>query len=488
MNHANQASLADPPPSWLDREAAMSLVAAAGDIALLIGVDGVVRDALCNDNADGIADEVASWIGRKWADIVAVESQSRVEALIRDASTSGSARRRQINHITSDGRELSIAFTAARMNGNDHGLLVVGRDTRAIASLQLRLAETQQAMERDYWQLRHVETRYRLLFQVSSEAILVVDATTYRIVDANEAAGLLFEKTPDKLVGRTFPTGVSIESTRALEDALVSARAAGRSDTIETRLGNDGPVVQLAVSCFRQDTASLFLVRLLTTGTAPVADGAHASEIVELMAGVPDGFVVTDSEGRIISTNLAFLDQVQLTGEQEARGRLLSEWIGRPGADLGVFLATLRKHGVIRLMLTGVQGAQGGTSEAEISASFNHASNPPVIGFIVRDVARRVSTGPQGARDLTTAVEQLTSLVGRVALRDLVRDTSDMVERHFIEAALQLTEDNRTAAAQVLGLSRQSLYVKLRRYNVAGGDEGGDDTLDSQPEQDRNVG
>jgi DNA-binding NtrC family response regulator len=53
-----------------------------------------------------------------------------------------------------------------------------------------------------------------------------------------------------------------------------------------------------------------------------------------------------------------------------------------------------------------------------------------------------------------------------MAMRDLIRDTTDLVERHFIEAALELTEHNRTAAAEVLGLSRQSLYVKLRRHGL----------------------
>ena len=40
------------------------------------------------------------------------------------------------------------------------------------------------------------------------------------------------------------------------------------------------------------------------------------------------------------------------------------------------------------------------------------------------------------------------------------------MERHFIEAALELTGDNRASAAEMLGLSRQSLYVKLRRFGM----------------------
>jgi DNA-binding NtrC family response regulator len=35
-----------------------------------------------------------------------------------------------------------------------------------------------------------------------------------------------------------------------------------------------------------------------------------------------------------------------------------------------------------------------------------------------------------------------------------------------IEAALQIVGDNRASAAEMLGVSRQSLYLKLRRYGL----------------------
>jgi DNA-binding NtrC family response regulator len=63
-------------------------------------------------------------------------------------------------------------------------------------------------------------------------------------------------------------------------------------------------------------------------------------------------------------------------------------------------------------------------------------------------------------------VEQLTQLVGRMPLKDLVRESTDLIEQLCIEAALKLTQDNRASAAEMLGLSRQSLYVKLRRYGL----------------------
>jgi DNA-binding NtrC family response regulator len=55
-----------------------------------------------------------------------------------------------------------------------------------------------------------------------------------------------------------------------------------------------------------------------------------------------------------------------------------------------------------------------------------------------------------------------------ILLRVLVRDAVGLVERHFIGAALQLSEGNRTAAAEILGLSRQGFYKKLAQYDMEG--------------------
>jgi DNA-binding NtrC family response regulator len=91
---------------------------------------------------------------------------------------------------------------------------------------------------------------------------------------------------------------------------------------------------------------------------------------------------------------------------------------------------------------------------------------------------RGAAVGGRGGGEATRSVEQLTELIGRVPLKDLVREATDVIERLCIEAALQLTGDNRASAAEMLGLSRQSLYVKLRRYGL--GDLGSD--TDELPE------
>ena len=96
-----------------------------------------------------------------------------------------------MNHPSRTGADIPVAYNAVR--ADDGSVIAVGRDLRAISTLQQRLVDTQQAMERDYWKLRHVETRYRLLFQLSTDAIVVVDADTMRIVDASNSAARLFD-------------------------------------------------------------------------------------------------------------------------------------------------------------------------------------------------------------------------------------------------------------------------------------------------------
>jgi DNA-binding NtrC family response regulator len=68
---------------------------------------------------------------------------------------------------------------------------------------------------------------------------------------------------------------------------------------------------------------------------------------------------------------------------------------------------------------------------------------------------------------LVRLLQSLSERVGQTTLKALVSETVGLIERHYIEAALASTDGNRSAAAKMLGLSRQSLYVKLARYGIS---------------------
>jgi transcriptional regulator PpsR len=120
----------------------------------------------------------------------------------------------------------------------------------------------------------------------------------------------------------------------------------------------------------------------------------------------------------------------------------------------------------VRLFATQLRGEFGSSSDVEICAVSVAEGEEPCFGFTIRDVGQRVTFERQASRKKPRSVEQLTELVGRVPLKDLVRDSTDMIEKLCIEAALEITGDNRASAAEILGLSRQGLYAKLRRYGL----------------------
>jgi transcriptional regulator PpsR len=450
----------------LDPGAAAALLTLASDVVLVLHRRGTI-ESVAFGTPESAIDGHEEWVGRHFADVVSADTRTKAESLLTEVGTKGVSRRRQLNHPTEGGVDVPVQYVLARL-GRTERFVAVGRDLRTVSQLQQRLVEAQQSMERDYWKLRHVETRYRLLFQFAGEAILVLDSATLTVTDANSAAAAMLGEPADRMVGRPFPFGVAPDDERTARDAIAAARASGRVSGIRVRMATGQPVA-IAASTFRQDAQTLMLVRLSPIPTMGSGEAvAPSSPMLDLLRQAPDAFVVTDLEGRIVLCNPSFLDLAQLATEEQAVGEYVSTWIGRPGADLPVFLAMLRKHGAVRLMSTAARGAHGAISEVEVSAAWVPDAEPPCVGFIIRDVGRRLAAGPQGARDLTRAVEQLTGLVGRVGLRELVRDTVDLVERHFIEAALEMTQDNRTSAAEVLGLSRQSLYVKLRRHRLLG--------------------
>lgn len=457
------------------------VIEAAADMALMLDSSGVIRDVYLGSPFRQESGQ--AWIGRPWSSTVARDNREKISDLLAEAGAGGVSRLRQVNQGFASGREAPIGFTAVRV-GKGGEVVAIGRDLQALSALQQRLVEAQQAMERDYWKLRQIETRYRLLFQRSSEAVVVVDAATLKTVDANPAAGAVLGLPAKDTVGRDFRTLLDPSDRELVETHLTTVRTRGRADEVKVRAGPRRETWRLSASLVRQDPSSLFLIHL----RAPEASGASvvpqgASDLLSLLRDAPDGFVVLSPDGSILSANRAFLDLAQLTAEDEVQGESISRWLGRPGADLTVLLTTLRTHGVVRLFSTSVRGEYGSVTEVELSAVAASEAEVPAVGIVVRDVGRRLARGPEGAAELSRAVEQLTGLVGRVGLRKLVGDTVALVERHFVEAALELTGDNRTAAAELLGLSRQSLYTKLRRYNlshVSGSGEGsfGEDSED----------
>ena len=452
----------------LDAEAAGALVAAAADVALIIDGKGIIRD-FAFQNADLAAelDHGAHWVGQRWANTVTVESRPKIESLLAESNPKSPTRWRQVNYMAGSAVDVPVMYSAVQV-GDEKRVVAFGRDLRAISALQQRLVSAQQSMDRDYSRLQFGEMRYRVLFQLSSEAVLIVDATTMKVVEANPAADVLFEQGTGQLAGRLLPDLMDPRSGSAVTSLLTTVRVAGRADDVRAHLPEERGEFVVSASLFRQETTHFFLVRLSRVHADTIAAilPKSKSKLLKVVENAPDGFVVTAQDGAIVTANAAFLEMAELATEEQAVGESLERWFGRPGVDLDVLIANLRQRGSMRLFATTLRGEFGAMSEVEISAVSVMNGGHPCYGFAIRNVGRRLTAETRSGRDLPRSVGQLTELIGRVALKDLVRESTDMIERLCIEAALELTGDNRASAAEMLGLSRQSLYVKLRRYGL----------------------
>lgn len=442
----------------LDADAAMKLAMVAGDITLVLDEAGTIVDAAI-DHDD--YPDFENWVGTNWLDTVSDETRPKVMEMLAAARRGEVQHWRQVNHPTRDG-DVPIRYAVLNVNGGENRI-AFGRDMRENGLIQQRLLQVQQSLERDYMRMRQLELRYRLLFELSGEPVLVLEAGSLRIREANPAAHALLGARAGSLPGKKLLTVIDKSSRDDVQTVVGAALASDSVAPVKIKISKSAGEVQAIATGFRQDRGQFILLRLIPDiehATVP------ASPVPSLVEEMPDAFVVANADLEISHANSAFVDLVQAASVDQLRGRHLSETIGRPGIDLDLIQGQLDQHGVARNINTVLQ--TGGDFEGEpveISA-VRGSHEEAMFAFVIRPTGRRLRDLPPGAQDLPRSVEQLTDLVGRMSLKDIVRESTDLIERLCIEAALSYTSDNRASAAEILGLSRQSLYSKLHRYGL----------------------
>lgn len=440
----------------IDANLAARVIASAADIALIVD-NGVIKD-IAVGNEDLTREGCDAWRGRKWIETVTVESRPKIEDLL-NGDAARPALWRQVNHPTAHGADIPIKYTAVRVS-NDNRIVAIGRDLRNAAALQQRLVETQQEMDRDYSKLRQVESRYQSLFRAISEPVLIVAADSLQVEEANPACAQSMGTSVDLLRGAALTSLFDKGAQRAIDAAAAKALTAGRSEAADIVL-RDGRKTAVVISAFRQENTSRLIVRFADESKALAPVRTESMGVIEHL---PDGLIVASADFRIIAANRAFLDLAQLSSEQQALGLHIVQFLGRSATDLNVLIANVKTHGFARNFATVLRDRHGKTEDVEVSAVSAPRGDQTVYGFSVRGIARRLKAGANLGAALPNSVDRLTGLVGRVSLKEIVRESTDVMEKLCIEAALEITGDNRASAAEMLGLSRQGLYSKLRRF------------------------
>jgi len=139
--------------------------------------------------------------------------------------------------------------------------------------------------------------------------------------------------------------------------------------------------------------------------------------------------------------------------------------------DLRVLLDNAKRSRHLRIFSTKIVNEFNGQVAVEISATYLNDRPNPGFGLMIRDVSRVEFMRRPTTSGTDEGMRGVMDLVGSSTLKDIVAETTDVVEKMCIQTAVDLTRNNRVAAAEMLGLSRQSLYVKLRKFGLLSKDD-----------------
>ena len=348
-----------------------------------------------------------------------------------------------------------MAYTAIRL-GEGGPVLAVGRDLREVAAIQQRFLDAQHEMERGYWRARQAEARYRLLFQVATDAVLVVEAQSLVILEANQAACELFEMAVEQVVGRPAGFGFESHSRGVVHALLANARASGKGGEIRARLAGKVTATSVVATPFRADDAMRLLVRVRTMDM-PGSSLDLSSTLARLVDGTSDGVVVTDSNGKILVANPAFLKLVHLGAETAARGRPLMDWVGMSDQQLATILQQVRHQGITRRIASRLMSADARLSDVEISAALLTEGDQECIGFTIHLVAPPIAQVGSSLEQLGAAIALLSSKLGSAHLSELLGQATELAQQHFMRLALERCSHDARAAASLLGVDADYL-------------------------------
>jgi transcriptional regulator PpsR len=450
-----------------------SIVSATVDVTVLLTADGVICDQVIANKT--MPDTLfKGWPGKALAETVTIESRAKIDQLIAEAANGQPPRWRQVNHPVRDGQDVPINYSAFRAGPNGH-IIVVGRDMSSFSALQRRLLAAEQAVEQEYQRLRNSETRFRVLLQSATDAIMIADSKTGRLTECNAAAAILLDRSQKRLQGAALEDVFADGDWARVKASLETLRNTGRTEDVVLSAVGDQQQAVLSCSMFRQENAAYYLLRMVphTVGTTAVVLPKAQSKVIKIISEMPDGFVVTDPSLNVLTANSAFLEFAQLASEEQARGMSLERWLGRIGVDLALIANRLREKGEVRNFHTIMRGQFGAMEDVVVSAVSVTEGDTPCFGFTIHQLGRAATVAngnQQQDKALLRSVDEFTRLVGKMPLKELVRESTDLIERLCIEAALQMNGDNRAMTAEMLGLSRQSLYMKLHRYGIDGGE------------------
>lgn len=442
------------------------IIAQVADVGVVISENGTILSVLVNPSNKAFS-ALESWENKDIRSILTIESVSKFESRLAEFLQGGTAIRPvELNHTDSQKKwESPVRYSFHRI-GAGGAVLLLGRDLRPIAEMQQQLVEAQLSLERDYETQREYDTRFRVLMDNTTEAILFVSVQSGEIMEANSAAVSLLDRPVENLIGSQLSGCFDGRKRGDMVDSLSNQAISQLDKKTPAELRGNGPTVDIFPTLYRAAGERILLCRLVPQDDSKARSDDLSANLQSLYHSGPEAVVFATEAGEVLSTNDAFLDLIDVAHDINVRGRSLADYLQRGSVDFKVMAENAARAGRMRNYSTKLAGEYGSPRAVDISVTKLAAGSQTVFAFVMRDANRAEASQTRHNPTSDESMRSVIELVGSAALKDIVAETTNVVEKMCIETAVGLTMNNRVAAAEMLGLSRQSLYVKLRKFDL----------------------
>ncbi len=224
---------------------------------------------------------------------------------------------------------------------------------------------------------------YENLFTASVEPVLIVDAATENIVEANPAAALAMRTTRGALIGTRFLWAFDQGSRRTLRNRLAISRVTGSTKPINLRTADGAIPLRVTLSWFHSAPDSYLLIRLCR-----VKGDRHGvpSVVFDAIDGGPDGFLIADGALRIEYANRAFLELIELESRSDVQGESLLRWLRLSEADCQRLHRQLLLRQAASLLSTQLRGGSCRARPVEVCAIAVPDGPQSCWGFGIREL------------------------------------------------------------------------------------------------------
>ena len=436
-----------------------------GDINMVINSSGDVLK-VSTPKGSPLTD-LSDWTNKNMNDLLTLESREKFDAHMESISEINRAATRsfELNHISAKTGEFPVRYKGIRI-GRTSNILLVGTDLTPVAEIQKKFVNSQLALEREYTKYRNYETRYKVLIEFTTDPIIVIDAYTGLIIDSNPSGQKIFTSKKEKFVGQKIDKFISWDININTLEVLKSDATANLTRTAVLKDKEKSPKIKITPTIFRAENELCLMLKVTAADENPSAPNEFPEILQKFYENTKDSVIFIDKSGVIKYANSSFLSLCKSGSDQLVLGKSFSDFLARGFIDLKVLIDAALENGTTMPFTTQFLSAYDIKIDIEITGTKLFSEFGTFICFLIRYSSDAVKQDSNDSAVSEQATQNIMKLVGSAPLKELVADTNDIVEKICIETALKMTKNNRVATAEMLTLSRQSLYVKLRKYNL----------------------